>query len=245
MNHRFIDDFEVILLDMGNTFMFDVDRFGENEDYHATYRQLGGRYLSSEQVHAHITSVFHRMLAAARDPRRYDDFGDVLRFLTETGSASELPLPEIELIVELFSRHEVGHVPVTHTDTLRELHRSHPLGIVSNVWSPSRIFEAELDVAGISNLFAVRVWSSDDLSIKPSPRLFQMALDFFGVESDRVVYVGDNPKRDIAGAKALGMGAVWIKNEILPLSSEIPPPDLIVTDLTQLLGVTRSMRTVE
>jgi hypothetical protein len=29
---RFIDDFDVILLDMGNTFMFGCDRFGQSVD---------------------------------------------------------------------------------------------------------------------------------------------------------------------------------------------------------------------
>ena len=32
MEKRFIDKFEVILLDMGNTFMFGVDRFDKNDN---------------------------------------------------------------------------------------------------------------------------------------------------------------------------------------------------------------------
>lgn len=52
---------------------------------------------------------------------------------------------------------------------------------------------------------------------------------------ERVVYVGDNPQRDIIGAKSLGMATVWIENKARPLTPEIPRPDLIITDLTQLL----------
>ena len=91
MTNRFIDRFDVILLDMGYTFMFGVDRFGEDEDYHVTYRDLGGRSLTPEEVRAPITEVLDRMLSAARDPERVDDFGDVRRFLRESGAASELP----------------------------------------------------------------------------------------------------------------------------------------------------------
>jgi FMN phosphatase YigB (HAD superfamily) len=233
---RFIDDFEVILLDMGNTFMFEVDRFGENEDYYQTYRRVGGRNLRPLEVRAYITDVYNRMLNAARDPVRYDDYGDVGRFLKETGKVSDLPLSEIELIVQVFSRHECGRVPETHACALRQLRRTHPLGMVSNVWSPHPVFEDALKAAGILDLFKVRVWSSDGLSIKPSPRLFQKALDFFDVDPARVVYVGDNPMRDIVGARALGMGAVWIRNEMRPLTPEIPRPDLIIADLTELAG---------
>ena len=223
------------MLDMGYTFMFDVDRFGEDEDYHATYRDLGGRILTPEEVRAPITEVLDRMLIAARDPKRVDDFGDVRRFLRESGAASRLPPLELDLIVKVFSRHELGSIPPGHADALRRLRSSHPLGLVSNVWSPSAVFESALESAGIRDLFTVRVWSSDYLSIKPSARLFQIALDAFPVDPARVVYVGDNPKRDIAGAKAMGMAAVWIENKMRPLTPEIPEPDYIVSDLTQLI----------
>jgi hypothetical protein len=33
MSPRFIDRFDVILLDMARTFMFNVDRFSEEEDF--------------------------------------------------------------------------------------------------------------------------------------------------------------------------------------------------------------------
>ncbi len=179
MTNRFIDRFDVILLDMGYTFMFDVDRFGEDEDYHATYRNLGGRSLTPEEVRAPITEVLDLMLSAARDPKRVDDFGDVRRFLRESGAASELPPLELDLIVKVFSRHELGSIPPGHAEALRRLRSSHPLGLVSNVWSPSDVFESALESAGIRDLFTVRVWSSDYLSIKPSARLFQIALDAF------------------------------------------------------------------
>ena len=237
MESRFIDKFEVILLDMGNTFMFGMDRFGENEDYHATYCQLGGQYLGPEEVHDVITNVFGQMLSAARDPLRYDDFGDVRRFLNELDGTAKLSESENELIVEVFSRHEVGKISETHVESLRRLSSTHQLGIVSNIWSPCKVFENELDRVSIKELFTICVWSSDSLSIKPSPHLFLKALDAFSIESARIVYVGDNPMRDIAGAKNLGMAAVWIANNLRPLTSEVPDPDRIISDLTELLTV--------
>ena len=240
MSNRFIDDFNVILLDMGNTFMFGVDRFGPSEDYYATYRQIGGEMLSPEHLRLHIDRVFECMLTASRDPTRYDDFGNVCRFLRKLPDTRDLSESERDLIAAVFGRHEVGTVPETNARALRELRESHPLGLVSNVWSLSSVFEEQLEKAGVRDLFSVRVWSSDHLSIKPSAHLFQKALDVFSVDPSRVLYVGDNPKRDLAGAKALGMGTVWIENEERPLAPEDPQPDLIIADLTKLPGAIKT-----
>jgi FMN phosphatase YigB (HAD superfamily) len=234
MKFRFIDNYEVILLDMGNTFMFGTGRFGEGEDYHATYSQLGGHHLSADEVDGVIASLYDRMHSAGSNPARYDDFGDVRRFLNEPGAFSKLPPSEIQLIVEVVSQHEVGSIPETHAEAIHLLSKTHPLGIVSNIWSPPDVFEKELSRSGIIDHFSARVWSSDYLSIKPSPILFKRALDIFGVNPARALYVGDNPLRDIAGAKAAGMAAVWIENKTKPFTSEIPEPDLVISDLTLL-----------
>jgi len=235
MGTRFIDDYQVLLLDMGNTFMFGGDRFGDGEDYYATYQQAGGTTLSSEEVHMHITDVFRRMLTAARDPSCVDDFGDVARFLRTSETTSGVSMAEQDLLIKVFSRHEVGTIDDAHVHALHRLRASHTLGLVSNVWSPSGIFESALQEAGVRDLFSVRVWSSDHLSIKPSARLFQKALQGFSISPERVVYVGDNPKRDVAGAKAVGMATVWIENETRPLMPDMPEPDHVVADLIQLL----------
>ncbi len=47
---RYIDQFEVLLLDMGLTFMFDVDRFNVSDDLTGTYLRLGGNRLSGSDI---------------------------------------------------------------------------------------------------------------------------------------------------------------------------------------------------
>ncbi|MEW5955127.1 MAG: TIGR02253 family HAD-type hydrolase [Candidatus Micrarchaeota archaeon] len=46
---------------------------------------------------------------------------------------------------------------------------------------------------------------------KPAPRPFKKALKQLGVRPEEVLFVGDNPERDLAGAKALGMKTAWAK----------------------------------
>ena len=61
---RFIDDYAVILLDMGNAFMFGCDRFGPNIDYYSLYQELGGGSLSESIVSKIIKelSITHSFL---------------------------------------------------------------------------------------------------------------------------------------------------------------------------------------
>ena len=70
---------------------------------------------------------------------------------------------------------------------------------------------AELEREGITSL-CDDVWLSDTVGLsKPDPRLFQLALDAWGLAADAVVYVGDRPDNDIGPARRLGMQALRIR----------------------------------
>jgi hypothetical protein len=54
---RLLERFSVVLLDMNGTFMLGHDRFGPEQDYFATYQELGGRDLDREQVTDHARDL--------------------------------------------------------------------------------------------------------------------------------------------------------------------------------------------
>jgi HAD superfamily hydrolase (TIGR01509 family) len=235
MSTRFIDNFTVLLLDMGNTFMFGCNRFGKDIDYSAAYSRCGGAVLDMQTLSVVMDALLTRILTDYRNPACYDAFGTVGEYLRELPVAKTLPSEELDILERVFGEHEVGHIPYSHVRVLRELNRSHVLGLVSNIWSNRSFFEAEFKKVSILDLFKVIVWSSDYGSIKPSARLFREALDALGVHPEDVLFVGDNPKRDIVGAKAVGMRAAWLRNDIRPLSPTDPIPDCTVSDLSELL----------
>jgi len=232
---RFIDKFRLILLDMGHTFMFECDRFGDGHDYFQTYTRLGGSVLSPSEVESAIAGLFSRLVADSRNLAYYDYYGSVADYLRTIPEAAGLPRAERELLEHVFAHHEVGTVSEHHANAMHSLRKTHPLGLISNIWARSPVFEAELRRAGVIDLFDIRVWSSDHGCIKPSRRLFQQAIAHFDLPAGQMVYVGDNPKRDVAGAKGVGMSAVWIRGAGQQLDPEVPTPDLIVTDLSELL----------
>src|SRR5688572_1662989 len=207
---RFIDKFEVILLDMGQTFMFDVDRFSETEDFGATYRQLSGRALGASDVRRIILSAFDRLSTYSRDAAFCDRFPTVFQCLKNFAELDSLDRGELDRIEQVFALHEVGTIPQTHVAALRQLHETHRLGVVSNIWSKSDLYFEEFDRAGIRDLFDVIVFSSDHGHIKPSPYLFTKAIELLNVDRSKIAFVGDSLSRDIVGANGVGLSTIWI-----------------------------------
>jgi HAD superfamily hydrolase (TIGR01549 family) len=95
------------------------------------------------------------------------------------------------------------------TATLRELQRRGlKLGVISN-GAPTQ--HVKIDVMGLRPFFSV-VIVSDDVGIKkPDPRIFRMAMEKLGLDASEVIFVGDNPELDIAGARGVGIRAIWLK----------------------------------
>ena len=85
------------------------------------------------------------------------------------------------------------------------------LGVISDTgFSPGRVLRGFLARAGLLHRFErAALTFSDEVGVpKPNPRIFQAALDGLGVEPKLAVHVGDLRATDVAGARAMGMGAV-------------------------------------
>ena len=106
--------------------------------------------------------------------------------------------------------HELGAIPPDHAAMLRHLSQRHRLVLLSNLWSAPGPWLEAFARAGIARVFEVMVFSSQTSSIKPSPLIFQRLLAEAGVPAAEAVYIGDDPTRDIAGAKAAGLTTIWL-----------------------------------
>ena len=232
---KFIDQFDVLLLDMGETFMFNVDRFGVDDGLFKTYSEFGGKHLSEEDVYQILRSVFDTLIADGRIPENYDKMPSVSSYLKRHPSAKALPLSEIDILEVVFAEHEIGHIPEKYIEILRKLSSTHRLGIISDIWSNSERFYRELIDRGVSGFFEVVIFSSDIGIIKPSPKIFSKAIEELDTDISEVVYIGDSLRRDVEGAKNFGMSAIWIKDEQKMNSNLNVQPDFIINDLQDML----------
>jgi putative hydrolase of the HAD superfamily len=114
-----------------------------------------------------------------------------------------------ELLDDYVARFASSCVGFPHLhEMLRDLKaRGYALGIVTNGRSPFQ--ERNIDALGILPYFGAVLVSEAEGVRKPEPEIFLRAAARLGVQAGEVVFVGDNPQADIAGAQRCGMKAIW------------------------------------
>jgi putative hydrolase of the HAD superfamily len=115
---------------------------------------------------------------------------------------------------------------------LRSLHGRYKLGIVSNYVIPECV-DKLLKTYGLDGLFDVVVVSGAVNKRKPSPEIFNRALNALSVSAAETVFVGDTMDADIEGAKAVGMKTVYIKRREEKQAENLVP-DVTITSLAEL-----------
>ncbi len=114
---------------------------------------------------------------------------------------------------------------------LARLRDRYRLGIVSNFYGN---LDRVCEDLGIRDLFLCIVDSSCVGVVKPDPGIFQAALDQMGLRPDESVFVGDNPGRDMEGAKGIGMPHIWLVGEDGKRRTPCCPGDPIIPTLEGL-----------
>lgn len=108
--------------------------------------------------------------------------------------------------------------------------RAIPHAILSNGWNPLQLRKAQR--VGFDGVPLV----SADLGVaKPDAHAFAALTNLLGEPSSSTVYVGDDPRADVAGAIAAGLGGVWLDNEGNAYPAMLPPPTHVVHALHDLL----------
>lgn len=191
-----------------------------------------------------VDEVAEALLTAERDvwarttsTMRSARTAEVLRAASE---AVDLPVEEA-LHIKAVERYLDHWAPVSHArdDARQVLHalkeRGLRTGLLSNTHWPRRQHEEWLARDGLLDLIDERVYTSDLDHVKPHPAAFGALLDAVGVKPADAAFVGDRLHDDIAGAKELGMRAVWVRNDVVPPYDV--EPDATIDQLGELVGV--------
>ena len=68
----------------------------------------------------------------------------------------------------------------------------------------------KLELLGLSDRFECALCSEDSGFLKPAREPFAMLAERLGIRPERILYVGNNPSIDVAGAKMAGMAAAIV-----------------------------------
>lgn len=94
---------------------------------------------------------------------------------------------------------------------LRELRATHALALVTN--GASSLQREKLEASGLEPCFDAVIVSGELGTGKPDPAIFHHALEQLDHDGAQAVMVGDNLRRDVEGALAAGLRAVWVDRE--------------------------------
>ncbi len=92
---------------------------------------------------------------------------------------------------------------------------------------------AKLNLTGLRYVFDEILVSGDFGVEKPDKELFLIACEKLGIAPAEAVYVGDNRKNDVDGAKGAGMRAVWLSATNAAQTGKYEP-DAVISDLRLL-----------
>ena len=205
-----LSTFETILLDMNGTFVFGHDRFGPDEDYHRTYRLLGGTCLSADSVRLLVDHVCASLGEKYHSAEWQDQFPGVRGELERIGGRIGFEPHDLSLIEDVIALHERGDIPFPYRKVIHALRQTHRLAVVSNIWSRKYLWLELFEARGVSGCFDTLVFSSDGPTIKPAPDLFNQATGQLNCAPERTLFIGDDPFRDIQGARSVGMKTVLV-----------------------------------
>ncbi|MFA5162165.1 MAG: HAD family hydrolase [Elusimicrobiales bacterium] len=122
-----------------------------------------------------------------------------------------------------------------NTPVLEELSRRYKLGVVSNFYGN---MDSVLKSEGLARFFGAVADSRAVGAEKPDAAIFNHALKLLGAKPGEAVMVGDSVKRDMAGAKNLGMATVLLwGGRAQPAPAEFNP----ITRLSQLPQAIREL----
>lgn len=111
-------------------------------------------------------------------------------------------------------------------------------GLCSN--APYRVasLHAQLAFVGLAGHLDSITFSAEVGWRKPSPRIFEAAMEALGTQAGNTVMVGDSETADIAGAHATGMRAVLLRRNGERGSGDA---DAVIAALRELPGALRNM----
>jgi HAD superfamily hydrolase (TIGR01549 family) len=189
------------------------DKFLEN--YRRIRKQFHGRSNFSRKAIWNEIYYFHCLTADLEQLEKWENE------YWETVKANTKLFPEAENVLEaLNSQYEVAMVTNTQGQKRVGTHR------ISQFPELDKYFKVVI-VAG-----------EEGIPPKPDPEPFRICLQKLGIDASKAVYVGDDYRIDICGARDAGLHPIWIKHHLVKrnwpdVDAEVP----IIAQLDELLDL--------
>ncbi|MEM4662638.1 MAG: TIGR02253 family HAD-type hydrolase [Candidatus Diapherotrites archaeon] len=144
-----------------------------------------------------------------------------------------------------YRRVKFGYL-ATYPNTRKTLVRLKEMGIRLGIVSDAPIKQAWLRLAemNLCEFFDVVVARGPKGKMKPHSIPYKKAIRALGVSPKEILFVGDNPSRDILGAQKLGIKTVLAKYGQVIKDSSVKP-DFEICDISELVGIVERLNSIE
>jgi len=237
-------DLRAVLFDINGT-LIDIET---DEGMEEVYRAIGhfllyqGISIKRFEVRDLYFQTMKEQFAASQE--KYPEF-DVVQvwrqILRQLNAGATLPLSQEKLaqlplvIAELqrgVSRKRLKCFP-SAGEALDRLLPRYRLAVVSDAQTAYAV--PELRAVGLNSYFHPIIVSGDYGYRKPDVRLFQLALDQLEIQAAHAIFVGNDPFRDVFGARQAGMRTILFSpNGPPPAPFSQVEPDYIIYRLADL-----------
>lgn len=208
-------EFKVVLFDLGSTLIYSKDPWPpiyERADRELVeVLQQSGIPLEIKPFSSKLETFLDSYYAARTSPIEKTTFSVLKEILEQKGyrdtpaSVLRSALDAMYAITQQNWYIEPDAIPALQT--LRE--QGYRLGIVSNT-SDDQNVQKLVDRWELRPFFETIITSAGFGIRKPDRRIFQLALNHFGVAPGQIVMVGDTLEADILGANQMGFYSIWI-----------------------------------
>ncbi len=193
------------------------------------YQWLHQHYPAITARHASLPElVASRVQFMRQHPELHHDLGLLrIRWLREVALGSGYDPAISELAFQEFwrVRNQVEFFPGV-LEQLQALSARYWLGVITNG-------NADVHHIGIGHLFRFTLSSAEAGVAKPHAAIFQQALAKVGVEAHEMLYVGDDPEKDIIGASQAGLRTIWYNPNRLGRAAGVNP-DAVMTNFAEM-----------
>jgi 2-haloalkanoic acid dehalogenase type II len=94
---------------------------------------------------------------------------------------------------------------------------------------------AQVEQTPLRDCFDLSLTAAEVGAARPDPAIFHAASDRTGVPLQAFVHVGDDPLRDVAAARALGLPTVWVNRDGREWPAGVARADVEADSLTRLV----------
>ncbi|MGD2174809.1 MAG: HAD family hydrolase [Candidatus Brocadiaceae bacterium] len=233
---------ETVLLDLGNTLV----RYYTRAEFPALLAEAVasvGRYLAGRDLPTVREEEIRRRVAEenreGRSHRVRPLAGRLTRIFGLDGGVATGEVQEgmcRDFLGPIFALGKVYEDAPPALERLREAGLR--TAIVSNTpWgSPGGLWREELERLGLDQRVEAAFFCTDAGWRKPAPQLFEFVLDRLGTTPERCIFVGDDPRWDVVGPRAVGIDAVLLDRSGRSTQSDVQVIEGLL-ELGRVLGV--------